>query len=332
MSLTGNLEVFPLEEVLRLLARSRRDGCLRVTAEGTEGKVFLAGGSLVFATTEPDEAFRRSLAVAGVVADDRIGTLDAGHATVVEAAGEDRAGLAHDFVRESIVESLYRLRKPARGSFDFVLEARPRYATGITYDVEVAVTEADRRAAEWADIESTIPDLRAAFTMAPRLTEDQEVTITPATWKLLAAFGGAGSISELADRLGSTEFRVAKEVAGLTRQGLIQASQPEPAAEVQAFAPEPEPEETTVEETGYRGGWWHEATTPVDVPSTPAGAVEPGEEVEAEAADSVLEQVFSEIEETGDEQEGEGDDGFGIGLLRRRRMGAITRDIVDGDA
>lgn len=343
MSLTGNLEVFPLEEVLRLLARSRKDGCLRVNANGDEGRVFLSSGSLVFASTESDDVFRRSLLVAGVVPEERIGTLDLGQTTVVEAAGDD--GTAHDFVRETIVESLYRLRKPGRGTFDFVLEARPRYATGVTYDVEVAVSEADRRAAEWADIEGAVADLGAPFTMTPALTEDEQVTISPATWKLLAAFGGSGSIPELAERLGSTEFRVAREIAALTRQGLVEAERADAPAEWQPPEPqheEPQHDEPQRDEPQYGeepeaaptggGGWWHEPSSePVEVPDTAAEAGEPAS-ADEQPADSFLEQVFQQLDEEPEQSEEDPDDGFGVGLLRRRRMGAITRDMVDGDS
>lgn len=332
MSLTGNLEVFPLEEVLRLLARSRKDGCLRVTTNGDEGRIFLNSGSLVFASTDSDDVFRRSLLVAGVVPEERIGTLDLGHTSVVEAAGDDHAGLAHDFVRESIVESLYRLRKPGRGNFDFVLEARPRYATGVTYDVEVAVSEADRRAAEWADIESTVPDLGAPFTMTPALTDDEQVTISPATWKLLAAFGGSGSIPELAERLGSTEFRVAREIAGLARQGLVQSQKAEAPIEWESPEPAHETPEPSEPDNGFSGGWWQEPSSePVDVPDNAAEAGEP-ETHEDEPADSFLEQVFQQLDEDEEKSDESTDDAFGVGLLRRRRMGAITRDMVDGDS
>jgi hypothetical protein len=325
MSLSGNLDVFPLEEVLRLLARSRKDGCLRVDAAGQQGRVFLSGGGLSYATTESDDAVRRAVVNAGLVTDER--SLELGQVNLLEVAGDRGTDAIHDFVREHIVEALYRLRRPGRGTFDFVLDLQPRYRTGVTVDVEVAVSEADRRAVEWADIEEAVPDLAAPFTMVPSLG-DGDVTLTPGTWKLLASFGGSGTIATLADRLGSTEFRVAREIASLTRQGLI-------AAEVQEEAPatyrhEPEPRYAPVEaaETPEPapGGWWQQATAPTGAPDYPPteGTAEP-----EDAADSFLERVFAPADDTEASPEEHPEETFGMGLLRRRRMGSITEDVVD---
>ena len=60
MSLTGHIDVFPLEEVLRLLARSYKSGCLRVDAPDLHGRVFMNGGSVTFATVGSDEDLRRA--------------------------------------------------------------------------------------------------------------------------------------------------------------------------------------------------------------------------------------------------------------------------------
>jgi hypothetical protein len=330
MSLSGNLEVFPLEEVLRLLARSRRDGCLRVEAAGHQGRVFLTGGGLSYATTESDDAVRRAIVNAGLVIDDR--SLELGQVNLLEVGGDRNADAVHDFVREHIVEALYRLRKPGRGTFDFVLDLQPRHRTGVAVDVEVAVSEADRRAIEWADIEEAVPDLTVPFTMVPSLGDDGDVTLTPGTWKLLAAFGGSGTIAALADRLGSTDFRVAREIASLSRQGLIAAEQrAEPAQPISR--PEPEGRFTTPEPAvpvePAPGGWWQQATAPTEAPDYPPAEGSPEPE---DAADSFLERVFAPAEDeatTETETEEHPEETFGMGLLRRRRMGSITEDIVD---
>ena len=72
MSLTGNLEIFPMPEVLRLLSRSKKTGCLTVDAVETEGRIYLAGGAITFANTRSDDVFRQALINSGLVTEDSL--------------------------------------------------------------------------------------------------------------------------------------------------------------------------------------------------------------------------------------------------------------------
>lgn len=365
MALTGNLQVFPLEEVLRLLARARKSGCLRVENPAGHGRVYLHQGALTFATTTDDEDFRHQLLAAGLVTDDgvrRIG--DQPGATLVEAlaVGVEASQLT-DLVREQVVESLYRIRRPAEGAFDFHVDMAPRYPTGQSFDVEVCIAEADRRANEWADIETVVPSMTVPVRMAPSLPEEGEVTVSASTWRLLAALSGVASVEELSQRLGTTRFRVARELAALVRAGLVQLEQqptaepmPEPAVEPERVdqggwyvhqpdpAPQPEPEAVTdpgySEQPAYPPAWY-------ETPQEPSGqfAAEPAEaETDSppefvppvpdggDATDSFLESVFSQMTEEDIPTDDDTDEGgFNMGLLRRRRMGAASRDITEGE-
>ncbi len=219
MSLTGNLEIFPMPEVLRLLSRSKKTGCLTVDAVETQGRVYLAGGSITFANTESDDAIRRSLINGGLVTDE---SLRAANGSIPDALVEGvDAGSITDFVREQVVESLYRIRKPGHGDFEFTVDLAPTYFTGQQFDAEVAVAESERRAAEWADILGSIDNLDAPVKMVRELPDDNSVTIAAPTWKVLASLEGGTSVRELAYRTGMSEFRAARELAGLVRSELV---------------------------------------------------------------------------------------------------------------
>jgi hypothetical protein len=90
-------------------------------------------------------------------------------------------------------------------------------------------------------------------------------------------------------------------------------------------APEPVVD-TTPDIPEKVSGWWTDATAGS---SEPAPATAGGEEdVEA---DRFLESVFSQLNEPvapAEPAEAEEDPNFGLGLLRRRRMGAAARDIT----
>ncbi len=254
MSLTGNLEVFPIEEVLRLLARSRKTGCLRVDSAGQQGRIFIAGGAITFGTTGTDEEVRRQVINAGLVTEEDFRKVDLSGASLsdVLAPGVSTVALT-DFVREQVVESLYRVRKAGAGKFDFLVDIASRYPTGQALDAEVAIGEADRRSVEWADIESVVPDMRTPYRLSRELPDENPVTINSPTWRFLAAVEAGASADDIAEKLGLSKFRAAREMASLVRAELLEeapASIPTapadagwfvaPAEPVPVSAPEPE--------------------------------------------------------------------------------------------
>ncbi len=339
MSLTGNLEVFPLEEVLRLLARSRKTGCLRVDGTGHQGRVFLQNGSLTLAMTGSDEDLQRQLLASGLVEVADLRQVETGSATLADVAAP---GIT-EFVREYTVESLYRIRRPGSGAFDFVVDLQPRYPTGQIFDVEVGIAEADRRANEWAEIESVVPDLDTPYRMVAEIPEAEEVTLAAPAWKILAALAGGAPVRRLAEYLGATEFKAAKDLAELARRRLVEAvdtatpsTAPETAVEPIGTAPdsshdeswfqvaEPAPAAVDTEESSATEGWWQEQETAEEQPEETVAA----SESTGSDSDRFLESVFSQLDADDDSEsdDDEADTGFNMGLLRRRRMGAAIRD------
>jgi len=345
MSLTGHLDVFPLEEVLRLLSRSYKSGCLRIDTPEQHGRVYLESGSLTFATISTDDDFRRQLAASGLVSDDGLRTTEVSGRSLTEVL---RPGTGThqftDLIREEVVESLYRIRKPGRGQFVFNLDVGPRYRMDQTFDVELCVAEADRRAADWADTELVIPHIDVELRINGEAPNGEPVTLAPNTWRLVAAFGGTATVRGLSERLGVSRFRAAKDLAGLVRAELVEPVRPEvvdpgpiavepvsvvvPTEAVTPFAPAPAME-PAIEEAVPSGSadtteiepapaipahdrsWWEE---PVER-SVPAAALSSETEVsqpeEAEAgeptmlSDSFLDRVFSQLGENPEGQSAE---------------------------
>ncbi len=227
MALTGRLESIPLGEVLRMLARSQKSGCLRVEAGGLEGKIYLVSGKLAYATTRRDEDLRSDLLNAGFVDTDGWMRVERREQTVAEVLieGHTNADL-RDFLAEQGTEVLFRLGRPGRGTFDFGDEVSPRYDSGEVVDIEICLADADHRAEQWADIEEVIPGTKFGLRMAQTLPEGaSDVTLKVDTWKLLAALGGHGTIAEVAHRSGTSEFVVAKAMANLVRQELVSVTE-----------------------------------------------------------------------------------------------------------
>lgn len=309
MSLNGNLEVFPLEEVLRLLARSRKSGCLRVESAGVQGRIFLTNGALAFATTASDVELRRRLVSSRLVEEEALRKVELSGASVSDSLAPDVGSTEWaDFVREESVEGLYRIRRTGRGTFDFVVELAPRYPTGQTFDSEVVLSEADRRSLEWEDIRTVLPELDKVVRMVPILDHEDTVTLSPSTWQILAALEGGSSTAQVAQRIGWSEFRTAREVATLLRNGLVTLTESRaPEVGVGAAAPEAEevdqalPEEAPPEEAPEEPEAAEEVSAAVELEAEPhfEAAVEAEPEVveSVEAGGPVEHEEFAEASE-----------------------------------
>jgi hypothetical protein len=360
MSLTGHLDVFPLEEVLRLLARSYKTGCLRVDSPDLHGRVYLNNGSLSLATVGTDDDIRRQLVSSRLVTEDAVRSAEVGGRALTDSLvpGSGSHQLS-EFFREEVVESLYRIRKPGRGQFVFNVDMNPRYRSEQSFDVELCVAEADRRSAEWADVESVIPSLDLELRIVTEAPNGEPVTLAPNTWRLIAGFAGSSTVRSLAERLGISRFRAAKDLTAMVRGGLIEPAQApavEPAAPPAAAsgttywgegmtASEPEHAEPTpqleypepVQVSSYLAtepvpapdpnrSWWQEPAE--EAPAAEGESAEgesPAEEATEPISETFLDRVFAQLNEN---PEGQGVETPtpAHGFLKRRRMSSIGVD------
>jgi Domain of unknown function (DUF4388) len=390
VALSGNLGFVPLDEVLRLLMRSDQRGAVEVRGEDIRGRIFVGKRGIGLATTSEDRDLHAHLVNSGYVDDEFLRGVASGKANFGDLG--DRANVVVDLLREITVESIYHLSK--RGaSFDVAEGATSVYAASKPFELEQILDDAHKRADEWADVHRAIADLDATIRMNRDAGDQDEIRINREAWRLLCELGAGASVKVMADRLGTTEFWIARVAADMAQQDLVYLAEatPESALETTPWNVQ-ESGSPTDEDVNPNQSWWTEpedeaaaATTeePADdsafseagsdepvsddaIPATPAAEVKesrfgqfltgargetspaPAEAVESvqddysapaedfspaaseeSAADdgieadteAFLEKVFSQLDGS-DEVEEEGH-----GLLRRRRMGSVLKEI-----
>ena len=232
MSLTGALEAFPLPEVLRLLARSQKSGTLRIDGADLQGRIYLTDGSLTYATTRREEDMADDLVGAGLIDSQDWVLVERREKDVVDVLNEHTTkDQLTALLADQIADVIFRLMRHTDGAFEFSESVGPRYNTGVIIDVDACIVEAEHRNIQWAEIERVIPAITFHLRMVPDLTGRNDVSLPAATWRILAALHGEGSIEEVARRLGMTDFAVGQIMAELTRDGLLEiVDMPPPAA------------------------------------------------------------------------------------------------------
>lgn len=223
MSLAGQIEAFPIPEILRLLARSQKSGCLRIETSGAQGKLYLDGGVITYGTTRQDESLGEDMIAAGLVEEQAWLEVERRERAIVEVLADSRSeeDLGR-FMTELVIDVVFRLQRLGDGEFEFEDGVAPRYETGQLVDVEAVLAETEVRVNQWQDIEEVIPGVSFRLRMAPELTGNRDVTLTDEAWRLLAALEGFASIADVAERTGTTDFQVGKVLADLVREGLVE--------------------------------------------------------------------------------------------------------------
>lgn len=231
MSLTGALDAFPLPEILRLLARSQKSGALQIDAADLHGRIYLTDGWLTYATTRRDEDLVEDLVGAGLIDSQDWVLVERREKDVIEVLrdGVETAQL-EALVGDQVAEVIFRLLRRPDGSFEFRDGAPARFATGILLDVDGSISEAERRAAQWAAIEKVIPGVEFHLRMAPELPDSDDITLSARSWMVLSAMQGESTIEEVARRLGWTDFQVGQLMADLVRAGLLSITDLPPSA------------------------------------------------------------------------------------------------------
>ncbi len=401
MALSGNLGFVPLDEVLRLLMRSDQRGSVDVRGEDIRGRIFIGKKGISLATTAEDRDLHKHLVNSGYVDDGLLRKVVSGEATFSDLG--DRESSIIDLLREMTIESLYHLNVKG-ATFEVAEGASSPYGSPRPFELEAALDDSRRRADEWATVHQVIGDLDSTIRMNRDPGDLEEIKINREAWRLLCELGSGASVKLMAERLGTTEFWIAKVAAELADQELLILTEefveeltPEPyavpyATDVpedkgpsESWWVEPEDEETTAEATEIpvaevtetpaaeytdtpaadeseepagtgstsRFGHFVRAATgqePIAAPVESFEAPEPeadafpdvyaevpssepaAEVAEADAegvegveedTEAFLEKVFSQLEVNGQadiEEEGHG-------LLRRRRMGSVLKEI-----
>ncbi|MGH8950014.1 MAG: DUF4388 domain-containing protein [Acidimicrobiia bacterium] len=388
MALSGNLGFVPLDEVLRLLMRSDQRGSVEVRGEDIRGRVFVGKKGIALATTVEDRDLHKHLVNSGYVDDAFLRQVVSGQSTFSDLL--ERETPVIDLLREITIESLYHLSDKG-ATFEVTEGALTPFASTRPFELEAALDDARRRADEWSTVHEVISDLDAIIKLNRDASDQEEIRVNREAWRLICELGDGASVAVIAERLGTTEFWIAKVAAEMAERELLVLTDDwadEPAIEsvspVTSIAePVTNPGESwwvePADETGAEGGdeapaAFDEAPGPQDqtaeaaddteadsgkesrfghfvrssrsdeeiasvedaiaVTNEPGGyedsfAAAPQSEASTESdeveedTEAFLEKVFSQLEVNGQadvEEEGHG-------LLRRRRMGSVLKEI-----
>lgn len=218
MSLSGNLGFVAIDEVLRLLTRSRQQGSVNVTGDGLHGRVFVGKGGIDLATTSDNDDLHRHLLNSGYADEKLLNRVTTGETTLAAVAESNQAVV--DLLREMTVESLYQIAARG-GDFQVYEGATTPYASPKSFDLEALLQDADERKREWGRVRELIEDLRTPVGFRRDLGDRDEVTINGDDWKVLSEIGAGASVAEIADVLGTTEFWTARIASRLVKNELI---------------------------------------------------------------------------------------------------------------
>ncbi|GBD85559.1 hypothetical protein BMS3Abin02_01968 [bacterium BMS3Abin02] len=217
-TLKGTFDSFPLPDVLRLVAASKETGLLQVDSPTLGGRIFVVDGQITYATTRSDDQLIDDLARMEHISEEEREAIER-RAVQLEDVLSSRAAVLGIFFGYQVTEVLVRLLTLVDGSFSFDVGVMTKHQTAYRVDVEAALEAAAVRSAEWEKIHKIIPGVDTSFRMAPVI--DDEITIDPNRWAILAALATARTPREIAVALKIFEFDAAKRLAELATSGLI---------------------------------------------------------------------------------------------------------------
>lgn len=233
MSLSGNLGFVPIDEVLRLLTRSRQQGAVNISGSGLRGRVFVGKSGIDLVTTSDNSELHRHLVNSGYTDEKTLDRITSGETTLAAIADTNQALI--DLLREMSVESLYQIADRG-GDFEVHEGLSTPYASPKSFDLESLLEDAEERKRQWAKVGEVITDLTGPISFRRDLGEREEVTLKVEDWKVLSEIGSGASVQEIADRLGTTEFWTARATARLVNSELVELAAAEPVEDMPEYA------------------------------------------------------------------------------------------------
>lgn len=197
MGLEGNLRELALQEVLQLLAHTRKTGdlCINAPLAGLSACIVFDNGAVVNATISGLPAEEPSALVHGVA--------DLSHA--VESAVLELLGW-HD------------------GTFEFrpLTDRKDRVPTGVRLNTDVLLMEGARRVDVWSRLADRLPNAR----VVPAFVDVDSrqlplLNLSPQQWEVLTGIDGQRDVLALSRALGRDLLETAEIVYGLLETGLL---------------------------------------------------------------------------------------------------------------
>lgn len=296
MSLSGNLGFVSLDEVLRLITRSKQTGAVEVKGDRMHGRIHVGRSGISLATTFSNDTLTSHLARSGLVTGDQARQIASGSADLSSMAEQSRITA---LLREMSVEGLYQMGLMGT-SFEVVPDETTPFGSPNPFDLEELLADSRKRFSEWEEVRAIVSDLDRQVRLQSELGDRLQVTLDKDSWQLVSQIGHGASIRELSEQIGTTEFWTARVAAGLVENDLmsleaasLEAFEPdseEPASAELAAAAEPHgtDEETSVAEKGETGEpevETVEAETPAEMPVADAVTFTPESETGEVLAD-----------------------------------------------
>ncbi len=309
MSLSGNLGFVSLDEVLRLITRSKQVGAVDVKGDRVNGRIYMTRSGVSLATTYSNDMLRQHLTRSGLLAADEVREIAAGTLTVAATANADKV---IDLLREMSVEGIHQLGLHGT-AFEVAQDETTPFGNPDGFDLEDLLSDARRRMAEWEEVRAIVSDLDREVRLQQDLGDRTHVTLDRDAWRLVSRMGHGASIRQLSDQIGTTEFWTARVAAGMVEEDLMTMdsaveAEPEPVYEEPAY------EEPTAETEEFPTTVMPEAVPADDMPAAETAAEELAdddmaaeEEVHAGFAEPEYEPateedtVFASADETEDE-------------------------------
>jgi hypothetical protein len=191
MALTGTLETFGVAELLEALAAAGKTGCLSVSGDGGQGRVWVSHGSVAAGSTDR-------------VAD---GPLDEVLCDLLRYETGDFSFAIDERSPTEPIDSL--------GPTDSL---DPTDTAGVS--LGELLDRAQEMVAEWRELERAVPSVSHWVRLAETLPAGEQVTIDAAQWHALAAIGDGCSVADLGERLALSELNILRTVHDLVTYGL----------------------------------------------------------------------------------------------------------------
>lgn len=240
--LSGNLNDFPLPEVLRLLSRSQTLGVLNVYGDVVRGRIYLNEGKISYATTRSTDDFAE-----GVGTESR---LDSDRRTLqLDEVGNESPELFTDFLRLQIIEVLVRLGRETTGSFVFQAGETPQEAIKEPFPVDEILAGAEAELKEWHRIEAIIGTTSQLMSTTKVVDEGRSISLSGSEWNILGVLASTATTRDVGESLQMFEIVAGRSIARLVEEGLVQVAEVHPKA-----APTDTASPTTQVAPSERGG------------------------------------------------------------------------------
>lgn len=234
VSLSGDLSLFPLPDILQLISIQKRTGRLWIGTEENQAETFFEDGRVVFAALErkpPEDLFGRLL-----MESSKINAAQLRHAL----ADSEKSGvpLGQLLIRGNLIapaellgvvrtqtqRTVYRALGWKSGRFAFSREPLPAVfaGTGLSLGVDDLILEGVRRIDEWQVISQKLPSLNIILTrLISNADEMGKINLNPSEVKILQLVDAKRDIKAIIRDSGMGDFEVCKILYVLMSTNLL---------------------------------------------------------------------------------------------------------------